>query len=500
MSNATKGKLSLAALVLMIFTSVYGFTNIPRAFFKMGYAAIPWYIVGGLLFFIPYAFMVTELGSAFKEEKGGIYSWMEKSVGPKFAFIGTFMWYASYIIWMVNVSNGLLVPISTVVFGVGMDIAPLFFTGFAILWMLLVTFLSSKGLDSIKKFTSLGGLGVLSLNVILLIGALIVFIGNGGQAATPINAEAFVNSPNPTFVPSLVGFISFLVYAIFAYGGVEAVAGLVDQTENPSKNFPKGVIGAAIFITVGYSLLILLTGFFVNYQADWGAGVADGSIHLGNVGYQVMSNLGHAIGNAYNFDGTLLAEILSRFTGLTMFITLSGAFFTLIYSPIKQIIEGTPEELWPGKLGQQKDGMPLNAMKVQMLIVIGILLANGLISIVNAGGASAFFQILTNMTNVSMTLPYLFVVFAFYRFKQNKDIPKPFVIYKSKWLVLVVTIVVFIVIGFANLFSIIEPIITNGITTNSLITTGTMIFGPVFFGTIAYIMMSNYQARQKRSK
>ncbi|MEG0364679.1 MAG: amino acid permease, partial [Erysipelotrichales bacterium] len=82
MSGSTKGKLSLIALILMIFTSVYGFNNIPRAFFKMGYGSIPWYIIGGVLFFIPFAFMISELGSAFKEEKGGIYSWMEKSVGP----------------------------------------------------------------------------------------------------------------------------------------------------------------------------------------------------------------------------------------------------------------------------------------------------------------------------------------------------------------------------------------------------------------------------------
>lgn len=72
MSDKAKGKLSLVGLCLMIFTSVYGFNNIPRAFYMMGYAAIPWYIVGGLFFFLPFAFMVTELGSAFKEEKGGI--------------------------------------------------------------------------------------------------------------------------------------------------------------------------------------------------------------------------------------------------------------------------------------------------------------------------------------------------------------------------------------------------------------------------------------------
>ncbi|MDP4147576.1 MAG: amino acid permease, partial [Bacillota bacterium] len=94
----------------MIFTSVYGFNNIPRSFYKMGYAAIPWYILSAVTFFVPFALMVAEFGAAFKEEKGGIYSWMEKSIGPKFAFIGTFMWYFSYVTWMVNVASGMWVP------------------------------------------------------------------------------------------------------------------------------------------------------------------------------------------------------------------------------------------------------------------------------------------------------------------------------------------------------------------------------------------------------
>ena len=115
-TNTTK-KLTLVSLILMIFTSVFGFANMPRAFYLMGYAAIPWYVLSAILFFIPYAFMMAEYGSAFKKETGGIYSWMEKSVGPKYAFIGTFMWYASYIIWMVNVSSTICVPLSNDIFG-----------------------------------------------------------------------------------------------------------------------------------------------------------------------------------------------------------------------------------------------------------------------------------------------------------------------------------------------------------------------------------------------
>ena len=78
MSTDSKKQLTLFSLVLMIFTSVYGFANMPRAFFLMGYAAIPWYLIGALFFFLPYAFMMAEYGAAYKQEKGGIYSWIDR--------------------------------------------------------------------------------------------------------------------------------------------------------------------------------------------------------------------------------------------------------------------------------------------------------------------------------------------------------------------------------------------------------------------------------------
>ena len=168
MEKSSTGKLTLVSLILMIFTSVFGFANMPRGFFLMGYAAIPWYLVGGILFFIPYAFMIAEFGAAFKHEKGGIYSWMEKSVGPRYAFMGIFMWYASYVIWMVNVASTIWVPVSNMIFGhdttgqwsvLGLTSSQVLGI-LGVLWLILVFLLTSRGLDSIKKITSIGGTAV----------------------------------------------------------------------------------------------------------------------------------------------------------------------------------------------------------------------------------------------------------------------------------------------------------------------------------------------------
>ncbi|MBI6871429.1 glutamate/gamma-aminobutyrate family transporter YjeM [Clostridium aciditolerans] len=496
--DSTK-KLTLVSLVLMIFTSVYGFNNIPRSFYKMGYAAIPWYILSGITFFIPFALMMAEFGAAFKNERGGIYSWMEKSIGPKFAFMGTFMWYASYIIWMVNVASGVWVPISNAIFGKDTTKAwslfglsgPKTLGILGILWIIFVTYVSTKGLDKIKRITSLGGTAVAALNIVLLVGALLVLIGNKGQLAQPIQGlSSFTQSPNPKFVGNAIVSLAFIVYAIFAYGGIEVVGGLVDQTENAERTFPKGVVISAVIISIGYSLGIFMVGIFTN----WAQVMNTQGVHLGNAGYVVMANLGYALGTAFGASeatAVAMGAWIARFVGLSMFLALSGAFFTLTYSPLKQIIEGTPTRLWPGKMGELKGGMPLNAMWIQATIVCII------IFLVSFGGdsMSKFFDILVAMTNVAMTLPYMFIAIAFPPFKKNEKIGKPFAVYKTYNSAFIWTIVVVLTVGFANVFSIIEPAI-NG----DMKTTIWSIAGPVFFSVVAWIMYSSYEKNNKEER
>lgn len=499
-SNGNNGKkLTLVSLVLMIFTSVYGFNNIPRSFYKMGYAAIPWYILSGITFFVPFALMMAEFGAAFKDEKGGIYSWMEKSVGAKFAFMGTFMWYASYVIWMVNVASGVWVPVSNALFGsdktktwslLGLS-GPRLLGIMGICWIIFVTFVSSKGVDKIKKVTSLGGTAVAALNIIVWVGAIAVLIGNGGHLAQPIEGlKSFTQSPNPKFVGSMITSLAFVVYAIFAYGGIEVVGGLVDQTENPEKTFPKGVVISAAIITVGYSAGILLVGIFTN----WTTVMSVKGVHLGNASYVVMANLGNALGQAFGAsEATCIAmgHGMARFVGASMFLALSGAFFTLMFAPLKQMIEGTPKELWPGKMGEIKNGMPINAMWIQAAIVCVMIAA------VSFGGdnMSKFFDILVAMTNVAMTLPYMFLAFAFPAFKKKKEIHKPFEVFKTTGSAVIWTTVVMLTVGFANFFCIIEPAI-NG----DMPTTLWSVAGPIFFAVVAFVMYIVYESKTKNKK
>lgn len=132
----------------------------------------------------------------------------------------------------------------------------------AVGWMVVVTLVASKGINKIARITAVGGISVMCLNLVLLLVSIAIPGLNGGHFAQEVN---FVASPNPHYQSGLA-MLSFVVFAIFAYGGIEAVGGLVDKTENPEKNLAKGLFLQPIVISIGYSLAIFLWGVSTNWQ------------------------------------------------------------------------------------------------------------------------------------------------------------------------------------------------------------------------------------------
>lgn len=484
-------KLTLFPLALMTVTSVFMFPNVPRAFLLMGYAAIPWYIIAAFTFLIPFAFMVGEYGAAFRHEKGGIYSWLERIIGSRYAFISIFLWYVGWLVWIILTCNSIWVHFSTIIFGFDTTTTWSFLGMTAthtlglmsILFVIVLTLVASKGLDKVSKVTSIGGISVAFINIAAYIGAIVVFVLNSGHIAEPITIEAFLNSPNPDYTSSL-SIISFISFAILAYAGIEVVAGVTDNTENAEKTFPRGVLIGSAFIGICYSLGIFACGVFTNWHQV--LNVKD--VNMVNVTIIMMNNLGYQIGQGLSLTtaaSVSLGNWVARLVGLSMFLTYLGALISYSYSPLKQIIEGTPKGLWPEKLAKIKNGIPQNAIWVQCAFINLFIL----VLCIGGQGASAFFDKLVLMTNVATTLPYIFMAGAFARFKKDTSIIKPFVIFKTYTSSLVWTIVVTITVIIANVTVILKPAVTKGDIASSI----WMLAGPLLFSIIAYFMYRRYE-------
>ena len=96
----------------------------------------------------------------------------------------------------------------------------------------------------------------------MIIASIIILFANHLKLAQPLtNVSQLATSVNPEF-QSPIGMISFVIYAIFAYGGLESLGGVTDSLKKPEKTFPRGIIISTIVIGIGYAFTIFLMGVF----------------------------------------------------------------------------------------------------------------------------------------------------------------------------------------------------------------------------------------------
>lgn len=95
-------------------------------------------------------------------------------------------------------------------------------------------------------------------------------------------------------------------------------------------------------------------------------GLAAGTANLSNVVYLVSANLGASLALALGASTEVASQIgviTASIAGLGMTLTYLGALFTLMYAPLKMIIEGSPKGIFPESMQKlNKYDMPANAM------------------------------------------------------------------------------------------------------------------------------------------
>ena len=101
-----------------------------------------------------------------------------------------------------------------------------------------------------------------------------------------------------------------------------------------------------------------------------------------------------------------------------------------------------------------------------------------IIAVITGGKSSSFLDYLILMGNVAMTIPTMFLAIAFIYFKKNDSIDKPFIFFKSKTVATIWAIIVTCTVGFANIFTILQP----AIETKDYVSTGFQLAGPIVVG------------------
>ncbi len=113
------------------------------------------------LYFVPYALMVGELGSAFKNSGGGVSSWIHETTGPKAAYYAGWTYWACHITYIASKGSGGLKALSWMIFQnsetyASFNTKAVQFATLAVL--LLFSYVASRGLNPLKKMATIAGL------------------------------------------------------------------------------------------------------------------------------------------------------------------------------------------------------------------------------------------------------------------------------------------------------------------------------------------------------
>ena len=400
-------KISWKLLAFMAFSTVWGFGNVVNGFVWFnGIQVIFSWIFMFALYFVPYALMVGELGSAFKNAGGGVSSWIRETMGTKIAYYAGWTYWACHITYIASKPSGGLKALSWVIFRSAelYDRLPSIYIQLITFALLLIfCYVASRGLNPLKKMATLAGSSMFVMSLLYIV---MMF------AAPAINPKADYVSLDfslKNLIPNFrLEYFTSLSILVFAVGGCEKISPYVNKVENPSKGFPKGMIALAIMVVVCAMLGTIAMGMMFDPTVI-NASEESFNSYAANGAYWAFQRLGQY----YGIGDTLLV--------IYALCNMIGQFAVLIMSidaPLRMLLDNEDtKQFIPKKLLKQNDvGAYTNGIIMVAILSGSIILAQSFVP-----GAAAVLKQLTKLNSVCMPLRYLWVFAAYIALRKAGD-------------------------------------------------------------------------------
>lgn len=402
--DKSQNKIKWNVLAFMCFSTLWGFGNVLNGFMYFnGTQVIFSWILMFALYFVPYALMVGELGSAFKNSGGGVSSWIHETTGAKMAYYAGWTYWACHVTYIASKGSGGLKALSWMIFQDSEHYASFNTKAVQLVTLLVLLFfcwVASRGLNPLKKLATIAGTSmfVMSILYILLMFAAPVINPNGGYLAADYSFSNLI----PNFDWKYFSSLSILVFAV---GGCEKISPYVNKVENPSKGFPKSMIFAAIMVIICAIFGTIAMGMMFDpavIEENFDSYNANGS-------YWAFQKLGeyYGVGNA-------LMVIYAACNAIGQFSTLVVS----IDAPLRMLLDNDDARQYiPTKLlKKNKYGAYSNGIWMVVVLSGSIILAQLLVP-----NADTVLRQLTQLNSVTMPMRYLWVFVAYIMLQKNSE-------------------------------------------------------------------------------
>lgn len=243
LTTITKPKkvLSVFSLVMINVIAVDSLRTLPMSA-EYGFTLVFYYIVAGLVFFIPTALVAAELATGWPKT-GGIYVWVREAFGEQLSFIVIWLQWFYNLCWYPTI-------LSLVAATLAYCINPLLVNNpfymllviFSVFWgATLINCLGMRAAGMMSNIAALGGT-LIPMLFIAILGIIWVAMGKPIQITFTTKA----------FFPSIANTNTLVLLTAMLYGlvGMEMSAVHAQEVKNPQQDYPRALL---------YSTIIILT-------------------------------------------------------------------------------------------------------------------------------------------------------------------------------------------------------------------------------------------------
>lgn len=386
-------------LAFMAFSTVWAFGNVINGFSEYGglKAIVSWILIFAI-YFVPYALMVGELGSTFKNSGGGVSSWIHETISPRMAY------YAGWTYWVVHMPYISQKPNSTVIAASwalfqdkrASDMNTTVMQIICLVIFLFAMYLSSKGISVLKRLSTLAG------SAMFIMSMLFIVMMMAAPAVTDGNLLSIDWTPK-SFIPTFdAGFFMGLSILVFSVGGCEKISPYVNQMKNPAKDFSKGMIALAVMVAVTAILGTISLGMMFDSKQIPPDLMTNGAYYA----FQKLGEYYH-VGNFF-----VVVYALTNLVGQFSVMVLS------VDAPLRMLLDSADSRFVPKKMFEKnKNGVYINGHKL-VLLIVSILIIVPAFGIKNV---DALVRWLVKVNSVCMPLRYLWVFVAYIALKNAGD-------------------------------------------------------------------------------
>jgi amino acid transporter len=434
MSVPTVGFLTAAAVV----TSLRGLPVMAEEeltmFVYIGFATI--------LFLVPAALVSAELGSAFADRKGGVYTWIGEAFGQRWGFVGVWLQWIQNVVWY---PTGLAFAAAAAAYALnraGLAEAHVYVGVFCIVSYWLATLLAFRGNALLAKVAKYGFVVGTVVPGAVLVVLFVYWIMSGhhlGWTTTHDDAVTHVvdGTSTPRWLPALTGLgsLAFLGNIMLLFAGVEVQAVHVGEMKNPRRGFPAAMLLASVISVAVFLLGSIAVAGIVPYQKlVLQTGVFD-ALRTVLVG---------------EFRANWIVQVLAV---LICYGALSGAL-AWISAPSRALLATAHDGLLPPFMQKtNKRGIQKNILVIQAIIVTVV----SSIYLFTSNVSGAFFLISTVTISLYIVM-YLFMYAAAIRLRYTQpDLPRAFRIPGGNAGMWLVAGIGFLAVAFALLVSFFPP-------------------------------------------